>query len=78
MQNLETIKAEKANRSVRQINRYANDITKCLEGMPCNDCREQVIAGVSAAVKDIETEQCLIRLALSRLGMTSEKSKTNV
>lgn len=78
MPNLETFRAEKANRSVRQINRYASDITKCLEGMPCSDCREQVIAGVSAAVKDIETEQCLLRLALSRLGMKSEKSKTNV
>lgn len=70
--------AERVNRRVRQINKYASDISKCLEGMPCDICRKQVFAEVSSAVADIENEQRLLRLALSRLEMTNERSGTHV
>lgn len=59
--------AAKASRQVRQIDSYANDIAKCLEGMPCDDCREQVSHNLNQALQDIEMEKCMLRLALSRI-----------
>lgn len=79
MSKRDSFKAEKASRDIRKIRGYASDITKCLEGMPCQDCRKQVITDVSLALRDIETEQRMMRLAMSRFkALTKENNNIYV
>lgn len=61
--------AKKAALDIRKIDKNASIISKCLEGMPCDDCREQVAYGLKEALRDIEIEKCMARLAFSRLKM---------